>query len=367
MEIKNELVLYSYQKPHPLKPYWEATMNKLKSLEIPSLISDISEYLLLEAAMNINNFLDNGSSRAVYDIGHDLVLKVSVDEEGDAQNDVEYDFYYDTLNSKYLAKLYGMGTSVILMEKVEVMSYYEVYELLNAAQGWDADNYINEEYDENDKLIENPIPEIAYKIRETVDFLEDYLGSTSDNSQLGKSGDRIVAFDYGFVPQNEGNVSNNLSRMFDYFDDTVVLEVAQLRQKGYYLDEALEELGLEGIEDDDDNYNDYGRTYSEDEEDDEDYDYDNDDGDKNWHPKNGYNDKDKDEDSGVRWRPNNDTQPECWITARDGKWNGKQKKDKSNNSLSLFINRSEYDEPKYRNMVMSTNDLPLGMREDRII
>jgi hypothetical protein len=161
------------------------------------------EYQLLEELISEGvDFIHNGSSRAVYEFDTNRVIKVAMDRQGRRQNKNEIDLFRSAGND-YLAEIYAYGAFVIVMEKVDeecMETCMDIY--------FDNDEYVEYTDKERDQVME------------VVDFLNDHVGETDDNFQLGKSFTRgkFVSYDYGYNTEyhNSEIVSGNLSNYVDY-------------------------------------------------------------------------------------------------------------------------------------------------------
>lgn len=179
---------------------------------------------------NMELFLASGSSRAVFkvdehirnmlglnDIVAELVIKMSMGLGGYRQSALEVSTYNYGVDSGCFADIFARGSVFTVMEEIDT--------------DWDFYDFYEEVYDESqiDEYIEycygDDISEEAYKRHydrysaalKTINTLEDYLGRTSDNSQLGYSeADKCFkAYDYGF----EGGryAGDQMTRTSDYF------------------------------------------------------------------------------------------------------------------------------------------------------
>lgn len=156
----------------------------------PKKLSLSEEREILLQAIKKDEFLDNGSSRAVFALNDEYVVKIALDEGGFLQNDLEIKMYeMDTIN-KYLARIESYGKFIIVMERVSPID--EVFYPEEEDYFLENDEFDEEAYDKDVDLFD--------KTREVIYELQDYLGSTTDNEQLGftAEGD-IVSFDYGFM------------------------------------------------------------------------------------------------------------------------------------------------------------------------
>lgn len=136
--------------------------------------------LLQELSVEEGNFIHNGSSRAVYLLDKNRVLKVAMDRQGRQQNTNEINLFRAHGN-QHLAEIFAYGKFVVVMEMVDEQDIDEMvfeYE--------DADNQ---------------------EVVDVIDFLERSHGSTDDNFQLGYSTTRnkLVCFDYGYHTDYENS------------------------------------------------------------------------------------------------------------------------------------------------------------------
>lgn len=116
------------------------------------------------------DFIDNGSSRAVYSLGESFVVKLAMSTGGITQNEVEYGFYMN--NRGPFATMFAHGKLMNIMEYVEDCSFYDAYD-----------------YDEESDTAE------------VIEILNEITGiDTADNGQLGISSitGELVAYDYGY-------------------------------------------------------------------------------------------------------------------------------------------------------------------------
>jgi hypothetical protein len=136
------------------------------------------------------DFFDNGSSRVVFDLGDNKVLKIAMDKQGRLQNQVEVETFMDMGNS-HLAEIFSYGLFINVMEYVEVECAEVIEDVYN-------ENLSDEEYYE-DYVIEYSD---QVQIRHTIDNLCERYGWTDDNFQLGKTISRkenkYVSYDYGY-------------------------------------------------------------------------------------------------------------------------------------------------------------------------
>lgn len=198
---------------------------KIDKTKLYQTLTPDQEYQIL---MNILDdkypFIDNGSSRAVYEFDNGIILKLALDDGGKTQNDKEIELYWQ-LGGEYLADIYAYGDSIILMEEVDI--YYK------NLRDWyidDLDFWGDDEHEFTEEEIDN--------IHNTISVIEDYLGGTADNDQIGysyKKG-KFVSYDYGFEVENK---QNSIGSMHDYvYDDEYFEEAINIRLD--YLLELME-------------------------------------------------------------------------------------------------------------------------------
>lgn len=145
--------------------------------------------LLQELSVEEGNFIHNGSSRAVYRLDENRVLKVAMDRQGRQQNTNEINLFRAHGN-QHLAEIFAYGKFTVVMEIVDEQ---DMEDMIFEYQDFD-----NQE------------------VAEVIDFLELSHGSTDDNFQLGYSRTRnkLVCYDYGYHTDYENSqlVSGKLHR-----------------------------------------------------------------------------------------------------------------------------------------------------------
>ena len=140
------------------------------------------EFELLENTMSKGaKYIHNGSSRVVFQLPNNRVLKVAIDRQGRTQNKNEW-FLFKTQGRKHLAEIYAYGRFSLIMEQVDEYGMDYMIDVFNG------------EYEEDFT------PEQHQELQSVIDLLEEYNGETDDNFQLGTSliDYRLVAYDYGF-------------------------------------------------------------------------------------------------------------------------------------------------------------------------
>lgn len=190
---------------------------------------------LLEGVTN-GDYIDNGSSRAVYDImfeGRECVMKIALDRQGRNQNVLEANLYMQC-GGTYLANIYARYSNVFLIcEKVYMYDRDFVEEV--SEYGLDADSEISRWDDDADEEIYINLWE-AYEyssyeecqkviddVRDTYNYLCDYQGDTSDNNQIGyRESGEAVAYDYGYSTDQEWK--DIVGKIYRHVDRGTVLE-----------------------------------------------------------------------------------------------------------------------------------------------
>ena len=128
--------------------------------------------------------IDYGSSRVVFSLPGNAVVKVASSIEGQRQNEFEVN-NFELLDTDYLAKIYAYGPSVIIMEKVDPVC---INDGIMCEDDYDADS--------EDQPIE------AY---DAYFWANRNIGETEDNAQIGINADgKYVLYDYGF--QSDSNI-----------------------------------------------------------------------------------------------------------------------------------------------------------------
>ena len=159
-------------------------------------LTEAEEIRLLNQVKNCDP-LDFGSSRAVFSLFKelpqpkepqpDLVLKVAFDEGGQTQNKTEVEVFAKYGYDSPLVPIVAYGKYVVVM--------YEVYPL-----------YCDEWKEFSRKQLG--------EFNEIVNFLDDELGQTGDNKQVGYLNGELYAYDYGLRDEiAEYSIS------FDMFDN----------------------------------------------------------------------------------------------------------------------------------------------------
>jgi hypothetical protein len=158
--------------------------------------------------MDRDEFINNGSSRAVFGYTNDLVVKIAIDKQGQRQNANEINAFRYYGSYAPLAKITAYGKNIVVMERVDALEYGEVEAIVN-------DEYYEDE-DENGEVYEvYGDGEFNEKVKDVVYELERINGETDDNFQIGyNSNGNIVAYDYGY---NSGGYGELVSRNLEGF------------------------------------------------------------------------------------------------------------------------------------------------------
>ena len=179
---------------------------------------------------NMELFLASGSSRAVFqvdeyirdmlglnDIVAELVIKMSMGLGGYRQSCLEASTYNYGVDSGCFADIFARGSVFTVMEAIDTdWDFYDFYEEVYDES--EIEEYVKYRYGEDisEEEYRRHYDRYAAALR-TILTLEDYLGNTSDNSQLGYSAvDKCFkAYDYGF----EGGryAGDQMTRSSDYF------------------------------------------------------------------------------------------------------------------------------------------------------
>ena len=182
-------------------------MNSIKRLTKEEERAIIDKYIKDE------NYLDAGSSRAVYleDYGAEVV-KIALSDEGRMQNKNEVEYYKEHGHTGHFAEIYAYGEFVVIMEYVDVedghlmemfWDYYEKEEKL------ELDDLFYEEHleiDWEDEYYEGENLELIQRTERQYEavskifaYMTDVIGNYSaDNAQIGMTGDGYKLYDYGF-------------------------------------------------------------------------------------------------------------------------------------------------------------------------
>lgn len=171
------------------------------------------ELELIEKYCYEYRFLDRGSSRAVFSIGDNKVMKVAMDEQGQTQNENEIQ-WYEQLHKDIVAKIYSYGKYIVIMEEVGTpFNSEELEHIIDYIENYQ--EFVDDELNEYYGITE----EEFIQIRSVDNYMSNAVGSTTDNHQIGKSKEgRWKIYDYGYDPRmmNCDQVSRDLSDVVDY-------------------------------------------------------------------------------------------------------------------------------------------------------
>jgi hypothetical protein len=195
-----------------------------------------------------DNFIGNGSSRAVYKLNTPngvYAVKVFLDKGGHIQSLAELRLYECLAEDNTLAQIYAFGKTCLICEWIDYV--YEDY-----IEDFITDR-VNEQYWEGEfsSLITDHISlENAYAQVNFIHYrLTEYCGDTGDNTQIGwsPSRKRFVAYDYGY--NTDVSRREQVGHMSDYLGNHGQNEVLQ---EAHHI---VESLSYEFIDHyDDENY-----------------------------------------------------------------------------------------------------------------
>lgn len=175
-------------------------------------------------------YMGRGSSRATFEFKEfsDIVIKIVVDSKGEYQKDKEIEIY-KTLGSQCLTRVYAYGDYFAICEKVEPFDHDEVISYVS--------DYLEDWFIEEESIFTK---DDICQIQNVVEELDEELGETSDNCQLGRSvvDGRIVSYDFGYESgSNSYSVSDQLSYVCRFFEEPNMLF-------GYLLNEVETDYGF---------------------------------------------------------------------------------------------------------------------------
>lgn len=178
------------------------------------------QYLIRYVIQHEDLFIDAGASRAVFqcttDIAdylnlpnkdcHAYIMKIAMGRGGVEQTKTEFETYLNRGDSGVLADILAIGRYVEIMEAVEVRDFRD-----EACRDFTADDFM--------EAFDDLSSEDAIEIEHTIDVLDDLLGYTSDNGQIGKTRNgHWVAYDYGYIPGKGINTQTSDVRDVIYRD-----------------------------------------------------------------------------------------------------------------------------------------------------
>ena len=178
---------------------------------------------LLQRVYAQDDFLDNGGGRMVFGCPEDIdipgvegdaVVKIALGDAGLCQNEAEVDFYEAHCQDIDLARIYAVGRVCIVMERVDTS-------LTDYIRDW-LDGDLDDEdaaecFAEEGGYTPGQTEELLEQASMLKSDLDDCIGSTSDNGQIGMNEDGcLVAYDYGFDPDYDA--SEQCSDTREYVD-----------------------------------------------------------------------------------------------------------------------------------------------------
>lgn len=199
-------------------------------------------------------FIASGSSRAVFSLDDNLVelfslygivlkthsiIKVPLGVGGYRQSQRETEVY-NNLGSNYLAEIYARGSFLTVMESVDVdFDFYDFYDFF----GCDVIGQLNEWYETEEAKETDEYKrdfDLYTRAAEAMEALEEVLGSTADNAQVGLAEDgRFVAYDYGF--DTDVYASDQMTRTSNYFSYSTEANDCFFEVLNNAIEEALNE------------------------------------------------------------------------------------------------------------------------------
>ena len=254
-------------------------------------------------SLSPENYLGCGSSRAVYSLNDEYVVKIAIAIPGVNQNKTELDRYLDEngINSfhpenRKVATIAAYGLCILVAEKVNTDlgdTYHidRVFHLLNEEPYMDSADSLNKQLQYHIKAalkligVEgntredfykyfNELEEYQKKFNERMDeaerveeYLNDEYGHTSDNEQVGMTASgRIVAYDFGYRPDDDHiDQVSHIGDMIDCGLDVILQAIDNIKLNNIPSDEELDELC--GIRQEDEDYEEDDEDCEEDDED----------------------------------------------------------------------------------------------------
>lgn len=186
-------------------------------------LNKIEEKQIILKALDVDEYLGKGSSRAVYSLGDGTCVKIANDVRGQFQNKTEIEAFREHGRER-LAEIFAYGKYIVVMEQVD--AYENIEEIVNDFE-YAEDNYYDEEEEHYYKLRENglcsddedwkPFPEFSWQkvevdgldatqyrqVLKLKNWMDENFGYTDDNYQMGVRDDgTFVSYDYGYMPEN---------------------------------------------------------------------------------------------------------------------------------------------------------------------
>lgn len=172
-------------------------------MNLPKILMRGDEIQILKEVLELDEIIGNGSSRIVMAGGDEIVVKIAFDEKGRTQNEVEYHTWCEFGHTGILAEVFALGQNIIIMERVEELDIEELYNAVDYYFAYD-DNFTEEELieDYGTAVKDEKLFNFGEKISQIKSLLDDMLGTTSDNFQIGETPDGYKSYDFGFISGN---------------------------------------------------------------------------------------------------------------------------------------------------------------------
>lgn len=162
------------------------------------------------------HFEANGSSRAVYRLEIEeavYAVKVFLDNGGRVQSAAELKMYEALSGEGVLADIYAVGKTCLITEWINYVceDFIESAVEGNCEWGW-------QEFNHYEFLDIINAEEMECRVSKVYNVLDDWCGSTGDNTQIGWSHEKqnFVAYDYGY--NTETSRHEQVGHMSDYID-----------------------------------------------------------------------------------------------------------------------------------------------------
>ena len=193
------------------------------------------------------DYLDNGASRAVFNMDNEnfdkcgiklpsdkkYVVKVAIGTGGINQNYFEVHNYINFGEDYLLAAIYYYGKYVEIMEYVDVIPEATNFE-------YDDEEFFEYMQDNGYSASE------AQEMINTITSLEDINGDTLDNTQVGfNSNGNVVSYDYGFVADSGKILVSDLTDYFFKEEETIKEYLYRLAQIATEEEEVFKNLETE--------------------------------------------------------------------------------------------------------------------------
>lgn len=172
-------------------------------MNLPKILMRGDEIQILKEVLELDEIIGNGSSRIVMAGGDEIVVKIAFDEKGRTQNEVEYNTWCEFGHTGILAEVFALGQNIIIMERVEEFDVQDLYEAVDYYFAYD-DNFTEQELieDYGTAVKDEERFKFGEQISQIKSLLDDILGTTSDNFQIGETPDGYKSYDFGFISGN---------------------------------------------------------------------------------------------------------------------------------------------------------------------